>query len=125
MNLQIPKIRHRKSGLIKKRKTWFVLYYRANGKLTSKSTKKTTLDEAVKVRDTFYKKLIRGGAIIKGMLPPSVKAAQEDPEGDACIYEQTSYRVVVAGVSVINTTDKEKAIRRRNEYIRENYPKPE
>lgn len=117
---EIPAIKHSKSGLVKRGRYYAVLYYE-NGSLKSRSTGTTNLRDARENRDSLYKSLLKQGATIKGSKKPALDEAKADPEGMACIYETTSYKVVVDGVHVVTTTDKTKAIRDRNAYIKQHH----
>ena len=116
--IQVPQIKHDKSGLTKVGEVWKVLYYE-DDKLRKVTTGKKSLKRAVKFRDAYYASLIEAGAAIRGNKTPAIQDAIDNPSGMACIYTQTSYRVVVGGTHVITTTDQDKAITRRNEHIKQ------
>lgn len=120
MIIELPKIKHGKSGLVKRGKIWHVIYYE-DGKMKTKSTKRETLAYAIPFRAEFHTEMFRKGARYKGDSSSVVQDAIDDPDGTACIYSQTTHRVVVGGTTLITTTDLEKAKQVRNQHIKENY----
>jgi hypothetical protein len=118
--IKLPQIKHRKSGLKKSGKKWVVLYYE-DDKLKSWNTHETNLTRAISRRDEFHTHQIKHGATYMGGTLAVVEAAKADPEGMAGIYESVTYKVTIGGVNVICTTDKQKAIDSRNEYINQHH----
>lgn len=116
-DVEIPAIKHGKSGLIKRGKRYSAIYYE-NGKTKFHPTGTTNLKDARAARDALYKRLVKNGARDRGGHSRAVLEAIDDPSGMACIRMQTIYRVVINGTSITNTTDKDLAIRRRNAYIK-------
>jgi hypothetical protein len=119
--IELPQLRHKTAGLTKVGKNWRIIYY-DGGKLKTRATSTDKVNDARKLRDAFHARAVQEGATYKGSNASSaVTAAVNDPGGDACIYTQVSYRVLVEGVHVTTTTDKELAKQRRNEYIAAHY----
>lgn len=119
--IELPQIKHSKSGLRKRGKTWFALYYE-DGKLISRSTGATNLKSARENRDWLHRTLLKQGATYKGTgNKPALQEAITNPDGDACIYEKTTYVVIVDGTTVVTTTDKDKAKSERNAFIDQHY----
>jgi|TARA_R110002167_G_scaffold294935_3_gene499536 hypothetical protein len=119
--IQLPQLKHNKSGLVKRGKIWRILYYQ-DGKLKSTTSNESTLKKAMSSRDLFHTTMIeRKGATYKGGTSDAVNSAIDNPDGDDCIYTQTSYRVMVEGVHITTTTDKSLARQRRNEYLADTY----
>lgn len=121
MNIELPQIKHRKSGLVKQGRIYSIIYY-VDGKQRKSSSGETALPHAIKARDKLYAELIRdnGATVLGSKISKAVQAAINEPTGMACIYTATTYRVRVNGVHIITTTDKQKAIDARNEYITNN-----
>lgn len=118
--IELPQLKHKKSGLRKRGRYYFVLYY-VDGKLKTWGTGETNLPRAISQRDWFHKRRLDEGATYKGGKSPALSAAKADPNGMDCIYETTTYKVVVEGEHVITTTNKQKAIDSRNDYIKQNH----
>lgn len=119
-DIKLPQIKHRKSGLRKQGKRWVALYYEGD-KLRTWNTTETSLNRAINQRDWFHKKHLDAGASYKGGVKPSLKDAIENPDGNACIYEKTTYVVIVDGTTVITTTNKDKAKSERDAFINKHY----
>lgn len=122
-DIQLPKITGPRSGMVKKGVVWHALYYE-DGKLKSLTTMATTLRAARPIRDRMHVRMVQTmGATYKGdaSAKPSVLAAKKNPEGMDCIYTQTSYKVVVAGKTLITTTVLQKAKDVRNEYLNKHF----
>ena len=118
--VELPRIRKLTSGLKSDGGNYSVIYY-VNGKFRSLTTGTADEKEAIKKRDRFHKNLqAKHGATYRGG-SRVVLDAVENPKGDAGIYTSIQYRVVIGGHQVIVTTDKDRAIEARNEYIKENY----
>lgn len=119
--IELPQIKHKKSGLRKRGRYYYVLYY-VDGKLKAWGTRETRLSSAISERDWFHKRKLKEGATYKGTGNKVVlQEAIDNPDGDACIYEKTTYVVVVDGTTVVTTTDKDKAKSERNAFIDEHY----
>ena len=97
------------------------MFYYEDGKTKRVSTGTDDINTAVIFRDTLHLRLTNQGAVYKTKSKPALQAAIDDPKGDACIYEVVNYRVIVDGVQVGTSADKEKAKKLRNNYIIDNY----
>lgn len=123
MHVELPQIKHPKSGLVKQGAYWSAIYY-VDGNQRKQTTGEKFLKYAQRERDRLYAELTEEGATtLGGKVSPTFQDAIDNPNGMAYIYPQTSYRVKVAGKCLITTTDKQKAIDVRNEYITNNTPK--
>lgn len=118
--IELPIINDRASGFIKSRGKWCMFYYE-DGKTKRISTGTADLDTALIFRDNMHLQLVSEGATYRTKAKPALQAAINDPKGDACIYTCINYRVIVDGVPVGASTDKDKAIAIRNKYIKDNY----
>ena len=98
--IRLPRLPTMRSGLRKRGKIWYAIYYE-DGKQKLHRTGKTNLRDASIERNKMHKMWLKLGATYKGTgNKHALQAAIDNPKGMDCIYETRSFKVIVDGVLV-------------------------
>lgn len=104
-------------GLTKVKGKYYAIYYEGS-KTKRVSLSTDDVGEARLLRDQFYTSLRKRGATVRGdKRMTQAELALEEPDADHCIYETTTYKVMINGEYIGSSPDKETARKIRDKHL--------